>query len=69
MKLRSFFFAVVVMFLAVTTHCQASGAYEVKHKNAIVLAMFGTTVEPALQGLAKYPLKNYQPNIRTRQYG
>lgn len=51
MKLKSFFFAVVVICLAMTTHSQASGAYEVTHKNAIVLAMFGTTVEPALQGL------------------
>ncbi|MBU1057858.1 MAG: sirohydrochlorin cobaltochelatase [Proteobacteria bacterium] len=51
MKLKSFFFAVVVTCLAMTTHSQASGAYEVTHKNAIVLAMFGTTVEPALQGL------------------
>jgi len=39
------------MCLAVTTHSQASSAYKVTHKNAIVLAMFGTTVEPALQGL------------------
>ena len=50
MKLKSFFFAVVIICLAVTI-CHASGAYDVTHKNAIVLAMFGTTVEPALQGL------------------
>jgi len=51
------------MYLAVTTTCHASDDYEAKHKNAIVLAMFGTTVEPALKGLlnirskiiAKYP--------------
>ena len=63
MKLKSFFFAVAVMYLAVTTTGHASGDYEAKHKNAIVLAMFGTTVEPALKGLlnirskiiAKYP--------------
>ncbi|MFH1913267.1 MAG: sirohydrochlorin cobaltochelatase [Pseudomonadota bacterium] len=63
MKLKLCFFAVVVMCLCVAAHSQASGAYEVKHKNAIVLAMFGTTVEPALKGLlnihskiiAKYP--------------
>jgi len=50
MKLKSFFFAVVIICLAVTI-CHASGTYDVTHKNAIVLAMFGTTVEPALQGL------------------
>lgn len=41
----------------------SSDAWHVKHKNAIVLAMFGTTVEPALNGLlnirgkvmARYP--------------
>ena len=63
MKLKSFISAVAVMCLAVATHSQASGDYETKHKNAIVLAMFGTTVEPALKGLlnirskiiAKYP--------------
>lgn len=33
------------------TNISAGGDYKVEHKNAIVLAMFGTTVEPALQGL------------------
>lgn len=51
MKLKSFFFAVVVMFLCVATNGQASGDYRVEHKNAIVLAMFGTSVESALEGL------------------
>ncbi|MBU1566727.1 MAG: sirohydrochlorin cobaltochelatase [Proteobacteria bacterium] len=63
MKLKSIFFAVAVLCLGFSLTSQASGDYEVKHKNAIVLAMFGTTVEPALQGLlnirskiiAKYP--------------
>lgn len=63
MKLRSFFFAVAVMCLGVAANVGASGAYNVEHKNAIVLAMFGTSVEPALNALlnirssinAKYP--------------
>ena len=57
MKLKSVFFAVLSsgILLAATAH--ASGDYKVEHKNAIVLAMFGTTVEPALEGLL---------NIRTK---
>lgn len=51
MKVRTIFFAVAVMFLFTATTSFASGAWKVEHKNAIVLAMFGTTVEPALQGL------------------
>jgi sirohydrochlorin cobaltochelatase len=43
--------------LCSTTTAPASEGWKVKHKNAIVLAMFGTTVEPALQGLL---------NIRTK---
>jgi len=50
-KVRTIFFAVAVMFLFTATTSYASGAWKVEHKNAIVLAMFGTTVEPALQGL------------------
>ncbi len=57
MKIRSVFFAVTLMFLFTATTSFASGAWKVEHKNAIVLAMFGTTVEPALQGLL---------NIRTK---
>lgn len=57
------FFTVVMMSLFCATGSFASGAYDVEHKEAIVLAMFGTTVEPALQDLfnirakieAKYP--------------
>lgn len=51
MKLRVFFFTVAVLILCTTTISFASGAWKVEHKNGIVLAMFGTTVEPALQGL------------------
>ena len=44
-----FLTAVVLSMLAVQT--VSAGEHEVKHKNGVVLAMFGTTVEPALQGL------------------
>jgi len=46
-----------VVFLAAAVLCVftlqsvLAEEHEVEHKNAIVLAMFGTTVEPALQGL------------------
>ncbi len=63
MKSRFFLFAVVAMLLCVVSSSQASGGYKVEHKNAVVFAMFGTSVEPALKGLlnirtkfnAKYP--------------
>ena len=55
MKLRVLL--IMVVLLCSTTHAVASEGWKVEHKNAIVLAMFGTTVEPALQGLL---------NIRTR---
>lgn len=51
MKLKSFFFAVAILVVFVSTNSFASGNYHVEHKNAVVLAMFGTTVEPALQSL------------------
>ncbi len=56
MKLR-FLFLIIAVLLCSTTTGLASEGWKVKHKNAIVLAMFGTTVEPALQGLL---------NIRTK---
>jgi len=55
MKLRSFF--LIMLLCCSATTAPASEGWKVKHKNAIVLAMFGTTVEPALQGLL---------NIRTK---
>lgn len=63
MNLKSLVFTVVGTFLIFTANAQASGDYKAVHKNAIVLAMFGTTVETALEGLlnirsqinAKYP--------------
>lgn len=51
MRLKAVMFAIVVMLLSVSTKSHASGDYSVEHKCAIVLAMFGTTVEPALQSL------------------
>lgn len=51
MKLNSFFIAVTLMLSLTAPPCFASGDYHVEHKSAVVLAMFGTTVEPALEGL------------------
>lgn len=51
MKLKFSLFAVLALFLCVVSSSQASSGYKVVHKNAIVLAMFGTSVEPALKGL------------------
>ncbi|MCW5211382.1 sirohydrochlorin cobaltochelatase [Desulfobulbus sp. TB] len=57
------FFLLITVLLYSTTAALASEGWKVKHKNAIVLAMFGTTVESALEGLlnirskmiSKYP--------------
>ena len=51
MNRKTIFFTVAAVLLCTATTIFASGAWKVEHKNAIVLAMFGTTVEPALQGL------------------
>ncbi len=56
MKLRLLSFTLTVLLLSATIGFASEG-WKVEHKNAIVLAMFGTTVEPALQGLL---------NIRTK---
>ncbi len=56
MKLKAFFLAITVLFISTAGACASEG-WKVEHKNAIVLAMFGTTVEPALQSLL---------NIRTK---
>lgn len=50
MNRRMIFFAVIMLsiFSAGTVMAEE---HKVQHKNAIVLAMFGTTVEPALKGL------------------
>ena len=59
MKLKAFIFAAAVWitFTCLVTNSYASGDYKVEHKSAVVLAMFGTTVEPALKSLI---------NIRTK---
>lgn len=51
MKLKAVLFAIVAMLLCFSTNSHASGDYKVEDKSAIVLAMFGTTIEPALQSL------------------
>ena len=68
MKLRSFFFAVAVMFLCVSTNSHASGDYKVERKNAVVLAMFGTTIESALQALLniRTEIEDRFPNTEVR---
>jgi len=50
MKLGTVFFA-VAMLCMFTVQSLTAGEYKVDHKTGIILAMFGTTVEPALQGL------------------
>lgn len=51
MKLTSLFIAAGLMIIAAATNTFASRDYHAEHKSAVVLAMFGTTVEPALQSL------------------
>ncbi len=50
MKLKTVFFAVLVLCMF-TVQSVTAGEHKVEHKTGIILAMFGTTVEPALQGL------------------
>ncbi len=68
MKLKSFFIAVALFTLCTATNSLASGDYHVEHKSAIVLAMFGTTVEPALKSLLNIRSKIQQqfPNVAVR---
>ena len=68
MKLKPIFFAVAVMFLCVTANSHASDDYKVEHKNAVVLAMFGTTVESALQALLniRTKIEDRFPNTKVR---
>ncbi len=48
---KTIIFTVAALFLCAATSSMASNVWKVEHKNAVVLAMFGTTVEPALEGL------------------
>ncbi len=68
MKLKSFFFAVAIMLVCAATNSYASGNYHVEHKSAVVLAMFGTSVESALQSLNNIRTKIEQkfPNTEVR---
>ena len=50
MKMKTVFLAALVLCLF-GVRTTTAGEYRVEHKHAVVLAMFGTTVEPALQGL------------------
>jgi sirohydrochlorin cobaltochelatase len=50
-RLVPLFFAVTLVLFGAAENGLASGDYKVEHKSAIVLAMFGTTVESALDGL------------------
>ncbi|MDO5674616.1 MAG: sirohydrochlorin cobaltochelatase [bacterium] len=56
-RFAAFFVALHLLFFSSVHNSQAGADYEAEHKHAIVLAMFGTTVEPALDGLL---------NIRSR---
>ncbi len=64
---KAIFFAVAWLCLF-TVQAVGAGEHKVEHKNAIVLAMFGTTVEPALQGLLniKDKLEQSYPNTPVR---
>ena len=53
--------AVSVLFSWASTKCLASGEYRAEPKSAVVLAMFGTTVEPALKSLV-----NIQTKVKAR---
>ena len=50
MKLKTVFFAVLVLCMF-TVQSVTAMEHKVEHKTGIILAMFGTTVEPALKGL------------------
>lgn len=59
----------ITLALVFTTQFATAGAHTVKHhKNGIVLAMFGTTVEPALRGLLniKEKMERHYPNTPVR---
>jgi sirohydrochlorin cobaltochelatase len=59
---------VAVLFFCAATVGFASDAWKVEHKSGVVLAMFGTTVEPALEGLLniRKKMKEKYPNTLVR---
>jgi sirohydrochlorin cobaltochelatase len=64
MKLSTVFFNITILLLSTTTGFSSTG-WKVEHKNAIVLAMFGTSVEPALQGLLNIRAKMVKKHPET----
>ncbi len=67
MKWRTVFFAVALLCMF-SVQAAVAEEQKVEHKNGIVLAMFGTTVEPALQGLLniKEKMEKAYPNTPVR---
>ena len=67
MKGRTFFIAVALLCVF-SVQAAVAEEQKVEHKNGIVLAMFGTTVEPALQGLLniKEKMEKAYPNTPVR---
>jgi sirohydrochlorin cobaltochelatase len=57
MKLKVLLLTVLLLVNAATGQAAEEEKWKVEHKNAIVLAMFGTTVEPALKGLLNIQAK------------
>ena len=57
MKLNALMLAAILLITAATGQAAEEEKWKVEHKNAIVLAMFGTTVEPALKGLLNIQAK------------
>ncbi len=51
MKFSTVLWLVIALTIVATTSINAGEIKQKKYKNAVVLAMFGTTVEPALHGL------------------
>ena len=65
---RTIFFTVALLFFCAATVGFASDAWKVEHKSGVVLAMFGTTVEPALKGLLniRKKMEEKYPNTPVR---
>ncbi len=57
MKLNALILAAILLVTATIGQAAEGEKWKVEHKNAIVLAMFGTTVEPALKGLLNIQAK------------
>lgn len=68
MRFKAFIVTVSSILLCAAANVFASGDYKIEHKNAVVLAMFGTTVESGLQGLINIQtkIKDKFPNTEVR---